>query len=130
MRINKKTGHYQDWITQIWVKITGKTFNPETDKWLLAPIGNSEIIKDQFIKDLAKEEDLEIKQNLPNAGLLESFDDLELSDSEKALLNKKVIDFYEKTSNYNFEVWSEWCGLFRPLEWLLSVIFQQTSSTT
>lgn len=125
MRFNKKTGHFQDWITQVWVKFTGKTFNPETDKWLLAPIGNNEIIKDQFIKELAEDENLEIEQNLPNAGLLESFADLELTDSQKALLNKKIIDFYEKTSNYNFEVWSEWCGLFRPFGWLLSVIFSK-----
>ncbi len=125
MRISKKIGHLQDWITQVWVKITGRKFDPTKDKWLVAPIGNSEIIKDQFIKELAEEESLEIQENLPNAGLLESFNELDLSGYEKQMLNKKIIDFYENTANYTFEVWSEWRGLFRPFGWLLSVIFSK-----
>ena len=56
---------------------------------------------------------------------MESFSDLDLSDSEKALINQQVVKFYERTSNYNFEVWSEWCGVFRPFGWLLSIIFSK-----
>ncbi len=125
MRINKKVGHLQDWITQVWVKVTGRRFTPENGSWLIGPIGDSEIIKDKFINDIAEKENLEIYQNLPNFGLLESFSDLDLSDSEKALINQQVVKFYERTSNYNFEVWSEWCGVFRPFGWLLSIIFSK-----
>src|SRR5689334_14872427 len=108
MRINKKVGHLQDWITQEWVKVTGKRFVPEKESWLLGPIGDTEIIKDKFINTIAQNENLEICQNLPNVGLLESFNDLDLTDSEKKLVDPRVVRFYEKTSNYNFEVWSEW----------------------
>ena len=125
MRINKKRGHLQDWITQVWVKATGRRINPENSDWLLGPIGDTDIIKDQFISAIAEKEDLEIASNIPDSGLLNSFNDLELSESEISLINKKVIDFYERTSNYNFEVWSEWRGLFRPFGWLLSVIFSR-----
>jgi hypothetical protein len=45
-------------------------------------------------------------------------------------LNDKIVDFYEKTSNYNFEVWSEWCGFFRPFGWLLSIVFSKRLSAT
>jgi len=125
MRINKKIGHLQDWITQVWVKTTGKRFNPKTDGWLIGPIGDTDIIKDKFIRVLAQNDNLEIQQNQKEAGLLESFDDLQLTANEKELLNSKVVDFYEKTSNYNFEIWSEWCGFFKPFGWLLSVIFSK-----
>ena len=125
MLINKKAGHLQDWITQVWVKITGRTFNPKTENWLIGPIGDTEIIKDKFINDIAQMENLEVQEDISDVGLLESFDDLELTDNEKALLNHKVVDFYEKTSNYNFEVWSEWCGFFRPFGWLLSIVFSK-----
>lgn len=125
MRINKKTGHLQDWITQVWVKITGRKFNPQQDTWLVGPIGDTSIIKDKFIYDLAKKDDLEIKYNPKDSGLLETFEDLQLTTEEKKLLNPKVIEFYEKTSNYNFEIWSEWCGFFKPFGWLLSIIFSK-----
>ncbi len=125
MRINKRIGHLQDWITQVWVKSTGRRFHPGKDRWLVAPIGDTDIIKDKFIQVLAQNEKLEIEEKQDGAGLLETFDDLQLSAEEKKLLNQKVIDFYEKTSNYNFEIWSEWCGFFKPFGWLLSVIFSK-----
>lgn len=125
MLINNKIGHLQDWITQVWVKTTGRTFNPENENWLIGPIGDVEIIKDKFIKDIAQKDNLEIRENTVDGGLLQSFNDLELTDNERALLNQKVVNFYEKTSNYNFEVWSEWCGFFRPFGWALSIVFSK-----
>ena len=125
MRINKKVGYLQDWITQVWVKVTGRRFIPENESWLIGPIGDTDIIKDKFINNIAEKENLEICQNLPNVGLLESIRELDLTDSEKTLLNQHVVHFYENTSNYNFEVWSEWCGAFRPFGWLLSIIFSR-----
>ena len=102
MIINNKLGHLQDWITQVWVKATGNKFDPEKETWLIGPIGDIKIIKDQFIKDIAQKDDLEISNDVANAGLLESFDDLELTEEEGALLNPAVVQFYENTSNYNF----------------------------
>lgn len=125
MRISKKAGHLQDWITQQWVKATGRRFDPKRDTWLIGPIGDTEVISDQFFQDLAHKENLEIRENEPNTGLLETVDALELSEDEKRLLHPKVADLYERTSHYDFEVWSEWCGFFRPFGWLLSVIFSK-----
>jgi len=125
MRINKRAGHLQDWITQQWVKVTGKRFDPEQDSWLVGPIGDTDIIKDKFFRELAHRENLELKEDEADTGLLDSFDSLELTQEEKQLLHPSVRDFYERTSNYNFEVWSEWCGFFKPFGWLLSVIFSK-----
>jgi hypothetical protein len=125
MRINKRAGHLQDWITQQWVKTTGRRFDPETNSWLVGPTGDTDIIKDKFFNELAQSEDLEIRENQNDSGLLENFDSLELTEDEKQLLHPAVVDFYERTSNYGFEVWSEWCGFFRPFGWLLSVIFSR-----
>lgn len=122
---NKKNGHPLDWITQAWVKITGTRFDPTQDYWLLGPIGDTDLIKDKFFRKLAQDQDFEIKENQTDSGLLDSFADLELSQVEKNLLHPRIIDFYEKTSNYNFEVWSEWCGFFRPFGRLLSIIFSK-----
>lgn len=125
MRISQKKGHFQDWITQVWVKATGRRINPANSAWLSGPIGDVDIIKDKFINTIAQKDNLEIISNEPNIGLLDSFDALNLSKIEKNQISYQIIDFYEKTSNYHFEVWSEWRGLFKPFGWLLSVIFSK-----
>ena len=125
MRINNRIGHLQDWMTQVWVKFTGRQFNPKKNEWLVGPIGDTDIIKDKFIDTLAYKENLHIERNGNDTGLLTSFHDLELSNEEMKLLHPKVVDFYERTSNYDFEIWSEWCGFFKPFGWLLSVIFSK-----
>src|SRR2546423_11922051 len=125
MWINSKVGYLQDWITQVWVKATGRRIDPIKDSWLIGPIGDTRLIKDKFIHALAKKNDLSIIENPVNGGLIETFDDLGLSEEDKILLHPKVVHFYEQTSKYNFEIWSEWCGIFRPFGWLLSIIFSK-----
>ena len=115
----------QDKITQIWVKISGKRINPDDFKWLIGPIGNTDIIKDKFIFELAEKENLEIQKNLPNSGLLKKMEQIGISDQDKNRLNDKVADFYENTSNYDFEVWSEWKGIFKPFGKLLYLLFSK-----
>lgn len=125
MKFNKSGDNFLDLITQQWVKMTGVRFDPKEHPWLPGPIGSKDIIKDKFFNDLAIKENLEIRVNEANSGLLETFDDLDLHDSEKKLLHPSVIDFYEKTSNYDFEVWSGWNGIFKPFGWLLSIMFSK-----
>jgi hypothetical protein len=125
MYINDRKGYLQDWITQVWVKVTGRTFNLKKDEWLVGPVGSTRLIKDRFIHDLAQKEDLQICPDERGAGLLESVDVFAFTEEEKIRLNPKVVDFYEHTSNYYFEIWSEWCGFFKPFGWLLSIIFSR-----
>ena len=125
MYINDNKGYLQDWITQVWVKWTGRTFSPEKDNWLVGPVGSTRLIKDKFIHDLASKENLAVCENEPGAGLLEDMGALAFTKEERIRLNPKVVDFYEHTSNYNFEIWSEWCGFFKPFGWLLAIIFSR-----
>ncbi|MFA7274183.1 MAG: hypothetical protein WC044_09950 [Crocinitomicaceae bacterium] len=115
----------QDKITQIWVKVTGKRINPDNFEWLIGPIGNRKIIKDKFITELSDKGNLTIIKNEPNSGLLERIEQIGISTDEKSRLNKKVVDFYEHTSNYDFEIWSEWKGIFKPFGKLLSLLFSK-----
>jgi hypothetical protein len=125
MYINKRAGYLQDWITQVWVKATGRLLHHEKDQWLLGPIGDTRVIGEAFIRQLAEKENLQIKENDTGAGLLQNIDHLGLTPEDKRLLHPRVAQFYEQTSHYDFDIWSEWCGFFRPFGWLLSVIFSK-----
>lgn len=115
----------QDKITQYWVKTTGRKINPESDKWLMGPTGDEDIIGNQFIQNLVKDENLKYSSNIANVGLLENISDLDFTQDELDILNKQVIDFYVNTSNYEFEIWSEWKSFFKPFGKALSIIFSK-----
>lgn len=115
----------QDQITQKWVKATGRKIDLEEHEWLIGPIGATDIIKDKFVHDLAIKENLELSRNEKNAGLLGSIEDIGITNEKKAKLTKSVADFYENTSNYEFEIWSEWKGFFKPFGGLLSILFSK-----
>lgn len=114
-----------DKTTQLWVKLTGKKIDPGQCNWLVGPIGDLDKIGDKFIERLASESKLEIISNQPGSGLLESIRELGFSDQELKLIRPEIIELYEKTSNYEFEIWSEWCGFFKPFGWLLSILFSK-----
>jgi hypothetical protein len=125
MWLGQKKGYFQDWITQLWVKATGRRVDSETHSWLLGPVGNTDKINDSFLDTLCTKENLTIRKNEPDFGLMDSVSAWQLSEQEMQLLNKQVIDFYEHTINYNFEVWSSWCGFFYPFGKLLNLIFSK-----
>lgn len=123
--LNQKQGYLIDWLTQAWVKITGQKIDPADADWLPGPYGDTRMIKDRFIKELAASEGLEISKNHPDYGLLSTVKSLGLSEQETTKLNPRIIDFYEKTARYNFEVWSQWRWFFYPFGWLVNRLFSK-----
>jgi hypothetical protein len=58
-------------------------------------------------------------------GLLPDFKSLAGSGCDPALVAPIVGDFYERTSAYELDAWSEWHGLFKPFGAALAVIFSR-----
>ena len=115
--------NFQDWITQQWVILSGKKINAKEYEWLLGPFGNIDGIGEKFISQLAKKENLEISKSVHNKGLLESIDQLNLSSNESNKLSKNVIDFYENTSDFEFDLKTKWNPIFKIFGQLLKVLF-------
>jgi hypothetical protein len=40
-------------------------------------------------------------------------------------VHPNVARFYEETNAYERDAWTEWCGVFRPLGWMLAVLFSR-----
>lgn len=125
MWINNRIGYAQAWITQQWVKTTGRRVPDNPQFWLHSPYGDTSKIEDGFINRLAKEQQLQRIENKEGTGLMESINDWQLPDADKARLHPAIIHFYEQTVHYRFEVWSNWCGAFKPFGQLLSVLFSK-----
>ncbi|GAB2667117.1 hypothetical protein GCM10027036_20870 [Flavihumibacter cheonanensis] len=123
MGFAKPMQNIQDWITQQWVITTGKKIDPTAYSWIIGPFGENNVSGNKFITELAAKEKLTIIQSDRNTGLLPSINKLKLSENELAKLSQQIIDFYEKTSNYDFEFTVKWNSMFKVFGILISSLF-------
>lgn len=123
MGVAHKKQHLQDWITQQWVILFGTRIDKYKNNWLLGPFGSTNGIGWKFINHLAEKEQLIIDKNNKNKGLIQSINRLKLSNNELNRLSKNVIDFYENTANYDFDLKVSWNPFFKNLGRLLKLLF-------
>ncbi|UFK97963.1 hypothetical protein [Kaistella faecalis] len=116
---------FQDWFTQQWVIFTGRNFSPNEDNWLIGPFGEVNGIGEEFINQLAEKENLSVERNSISKGLLTSINQLNLSKNEINSLSKKVIEFYEKTSNYELVFDVKWNPFFKPFGFVVNRLFSK-----
>ena len=116
---------FQDWFTQQWVISTGRKFNPIDENWLIGPFGELNGIGEEFIIQLAEKENLTIQRNSKSKGLLSSIKELNLKDKEIENLSQKVIDFYEKTSDFELIFDVKWNSFFKPFGFIVNRLFSK-----
>ncbi len=123
--LGSKRGYLSDWVTQRWVQYTGRSINLSSMPWLAGPIAPTKGISSDYFASLASAERLHLHRPDSAAGVLSDFDKLRGVSFEPSKVHPSVVGFYEETSLYELDVWSEWCGLFRPFGWLLAVLFSR-----
>ena len=118
-------GALVDRTTQRWVRATGRRVNLDECLWLRGPVGDVDVIGTDFFTRLAEREGLRVVTDGPPRGLVENFEDLAGPTCDPARVDARVVEFYEQTSEYQFDVWSEWRGGFRPFGNALAAIFSR-----
>ncbi|CAM3579046.1 hypothetical protein [Zobellia roscoffensis] len=113
----------QDWVTQQWVILFGEKVDEDTIKWLLGPFGTKNGIGEKFIQELAHKERLSKDKSTHAKGILQSISQLKLPQTELDKLSKNVIDFYENTSTYDFDLKVKWNPFFKGFGVLLRLLF-------
>jgi hypothetical protein len=122
--LGEKRGNLSDWTTQQWVRATGRYIKLADYLWLDGPIGDTRKIGKQFFEEYAARNQFEMVTS-GCRGLLPDFGLLEEGNSDIASVARPVRDFYESTSDFDLDAWSEWHGLFRPFGKALSLIFSR-----
>jgi len=117
-------GSLSDWVTQRWVQLTGRRFDPDAMPWLVGPVGFPTGIGSGFYAAVAESKGLQLQER-PGQGLMSDFSTLEGPEFDPAAVDPEIVRFYERTSDYRLDAWSQWCGAFWPFGWLLAVIFSR-----
>jgi len=119
---NKKNNIF-DLITQLWVKSTGKYVNLNEYPWLKGPLGEPDEIGSDYFEKYALKNNFDVRKNVSGTGLMTDFNKLKNTDFNPDEVDSDIIKFYEKTTEYSLDIWSKWCGAFKPFGWLLNIIF-------
>jgi hypothetical protein len=82
--------------------------------WLSAPMHSDSVIGDNWLTDTAAAINGLVVRDQPDAGLLPEFAALDGPQFRAAAVHPHIRDFYEHTSCWSMEVWTEWNPLFRP----------------
>ena len=118
-------GDLSDWTTQRWVQLTGRRIDLQEFSWLSGLIGPTTGIGRTFFEDVARAQGLEIRRGGEARGLLSDFSVLRSPSFDPDAVHPSVVEFYERTSLYGMDAWSEWCGAFRPFGGLLATLFSR-----
>lgn len=125
MNIAYRMQTFQDWFTQQWVILWGREIDPSKYSWLMGPFGELNGIGEKFITQLAEKENLTIVKKSASKGILPSVSNLNLSEDELKKLSQKVIDFYEKTGDYQLQFNVRWNPFFKIFGYLVNRMFSQ-----
>jgi hypothetical protein len=104
---------------RLWVRLTGKRVAKAAAPWLQCPMGPPGRIGAEFYELLARRENLCVQPS-PESGLLASFDALKSDRFDPSGVHPAIRDFYEHTSCYHLEAWSEAGSWTRIFLWALT----------
>jgi hypothetical protein len=107
------------------VQATGRRASLTDHSWLKGPVGSTDGIGSEYYGRLAADRDLVEHRGPEPRGLTPSFASLTGPRFDSSAVDPSVARFYESTSSYSVDAWSEWCGAFRPFGWLLAVLFSR-----
>lgn len=123
--ISDERGHFLDWVTQRWVRLTGRRIPLQSHAWLDAPAGGTHTIGGDVFEAYATEHGFEMASESERRGLLDDFARMRGPAFDPTRVDAAVVDFYEDTANYELDAWAEWRGPFRPFGWLLAILFSR-----
>ncbi len=123
--LGPRRGRLSDWITQRWVQLTGRRVTLAEHPWLAAPVGEPSGIGPEVFHRHAAREGLILSEAAPIRGLMPDFGVLAGPRFSAEHTHPAVARFYEQTSTYQLDLWSQWRGAFRPFGRLLGLIFSR-----
>ncbi len=98
MWLGERRGYTIDWLTQLWVRATGRRAGLDLHPWLRAPVGSTRTVGAGWLGP----------EPTPGRGLLASFDDLAGPAFDPELVSSEVRRFYTQTSGYRMDLWATW----------------------
>lgn len=117
--IQRALGALGAWVIRLWIRVFGRTCDKSDVAWLIGPAGPAEgTIGEKPYDMVAEREGLTIDKE-GDAGLVPDWDVLSGPSFDTNKTDPEVRRFYEETSRYRLDVWSETRFPGRLFLWLI-----------
>jgi len=93
------------------------------ERWLSAPMHHGATIGDAWLQAAAAAHGGTVLEQADGTGLLADMAQLDGAGFTAAELHPEIREFYERTSDWRMEVWTQWNPLFQPAGELISRYF-------
>src|SRR5437763_8626368 len=98
MWLGERRGYTIDWLTQQWVRATGRRASITDYPWLQAPVGATRRVGAAWLGS----------DPAGAPGLLPNFEDLASPSFDPSAVSKTVRRFYTHTAEYRMDLWASW----------------------
>lgn len=116
--------HRLDRLTRAFWRRTGRPVDlAGNESWLAGPVHDGNTVGDGWLQAAADAVGGTVRERDTGAGLLADMSQLDGPGFSAAALRPQVRDFYEHTSQWQMDVWTQWNALFLPAGELVSRCF-------
>lgn len=113
-----------DRTTRTFWRLAGRPVDPAgSERWLAAPTSGGPSVADGWLDAAAAAVGGTVRERAEPAGLLGSMSQLDGPGFRASDLRPEIRDFYEQTSAWRMEVWTQWTAAFQPAGELISRLF-------
>ncbi|MDQ4085383.1 MAG: hypothetical protein M3165_06145, partial [Actinomycetota bacterium] len=110
--------------TRTFWRVNGRPVDLAGDeRWLDAPMHDTQAVGDRWLHAAAATHGGTVGEHVHGRGLLDDMARLDGPDFRADDLRPEIRDFYEHTSSWRMEVWTQWSPVFRPAGELVSRLF-------
>ena len=104
-----------DRVTRSYWRLTGRPVDlAGAGQWLSAPMNDGQTIGDSWLQVAAASHRGTVRTDVQGAGLLSDMAQLDGPGFTAAGLRPEIRHFYEHTSDWRMEVWTQWNPVFQP----------------
>src|SRR4051794_38137710 len=121
--LGAERGFLTDWVTQSWVRATGRRVTLADAPWLRGSRAAPSGVADDEFERYAAAEGLATAAEADDAGLLADFSALRSERFDPSRVRPEIVDFYERASRYRLHLWSRWSPAFAPFGRAVDRIF-------
>jgi hypothetical protein len=121
--LGEQRGELVDWVTQRWVRLTGRKISLADAPWLVGPTGSVHGIGPDFFARWGARNGMRVLPPAADDGLVPGLAVLAGAAFDPTGVHARIDDFYAHTAAFDLRIESRWSGPFRFVGWLIASIF-------
>lgn len=116
--------HPLDALSQVWMRATSRRVPAADVSWLVGPHGEPRMVGHAWVERTAEELGGHTSKG-PQHGLIPDFSVLAGSTFDPGAVDPRIVDFYQRTSAWQLDLWSEWSAVAWPFGRLVTGLWSE-----